>query len=432
MTAFGATVCGGLEQVADASIAVLSRVDREAESPTAMLVFELLLYAAAIPAVVWSAYLLVLVVFSGRTAAVSSGPPTKRFDIVVPAHDEEGQIAATVKSLLAMDYPAELRRVWVVADNCTDATADRATAAGATTLVRTNAEKRGKGYALEFAYEKLLADSFADAIVVVDADTSVSENLLRAFGMRFEQGAQAVQAEYGVRNPKASWRTRLITIALAIFHELRSRARERLGVSCGLRGNGMGFSREVLATVPHDAYSIVEDIEYGIRLGRAGHRVWYVAEANVLGDMVATEKESRSQRERWEGGRIQLAKAHLAGLFRDALAKRSGMLLDLAMDLAVPALTVVVVWTTLGTVAAGAVALSTRSATIAVPWVFSLFILVLYVGRGVVLSGSGWRGVVDLTAAPVYIAWKLALSLRRSSRKKGEWVRTARESEKAP
>jgi cellulose synthase/poly-beta-1,6-N-acetylglucosamine synthase-like glycosyltransferase len=376
--------------------------------------------------------LLVLVIFSGRIAVVDPGAPTKRFDIVVPAHNEEGQIAATVESVLATDYPADLRRVWVVADNCTDGTAERATAAGATALVRTNAEKRGKGYALEFAYEKLLAESFADAIVVVDADTSVSKNLLRAFGSRFEQGAQAVQAEYGVRNPKASWRTRLITIALAIFHELRSLARERMGLSCGLRGNGMGFSREIIASVPHDAYSIVEDIEYGIRLGRAGHRVWYVAEANVLGDMVATEKESRSQRERWEGGRLQLAKAHLAGLFGDALAKRSGLLFDLAMDLAVPALTIVVLWTALGFVAATAIALVTRSVAVVIPWAFSLVVLLLYVGRGVVLSGSGLRGVLDLTAAPLYIVWKLALSLRRSSRKKGEWIRTAREREKAP
>jgi cellulose synthase/poly-beta-1,6-N-acetylglucosamine synthase-like glycosyltransferase len=397
-----------------------------------MLVLEILLSAAAIPALVWASYLFVLVVCSGRAKVAPPGPPTKRFDIVVPAHNEEGQIAATVASLLATDYPADMRRVWVVADNCTDATADRANAAGATALVRTNAEKRGKGYALEFAYEKLLSEPYADAIVVVDADTSVSKNLLSAFGARFEKGARAVQAEYGVRNPKASWRTRLITIALAIFHELRSLARERMGLSCGLRGNGMGFSREILETVPHDAYSIVEDIEYGIRLGRAGHRVWYVAEASVLGDMVATEKESRSQRERWEGGRLQLAKTHLGGLFRDAIAQRSGMLFDLAMDLAVPALTIVVVWTVVGAVVATALAVVTKSPGLVAPWAFSAFVLLLYVGRGVVLSGSGFRGVLDLAAAPAYIAWKLALSLRRSSRKKGEWVRTARESEKAP
>jgi 1,2-diacylglycerol 3-beta-glucosyltransferase len=405
---------------------------RETGPTRPMFALEILLSIAAIPSLVWAGYLFVLVIFSGRAEATDPGAPTKRFDIVVPAHDEEGQIAATVQSILAADYPPELRRVWVVADNCSDATAARATAAGATALVRTNVDKRGKGYALEFAYERLLADDFADAIVVVDADTSVSSNLLRAFGARFERGAMAVQAEYGVRNPNASWRTRLMTIALAIFHELRSLARERLGLSCGLRGNGMGFSRQIISSVPHDAYSIVEDIEYGIRLGRAGYRVWYVAEANVLGDMVATEKESRSQRERWEGGRWQLAKLHAPALFRDALAQRSALLFDLAMDLAVPALTIVVVWTVVGAVGAVGVAYVTKSVDLVIPWTLALAALSLYVARGVVLSGSGLRGVLDLAAAPAYVVWKLALALRRSPRTKGDWVRTARESEKAP
>ena len=82
----------------------------------------------------------------------------------------------------------------------------------------------------------------------------------------------------------------LSVVALALFHVLRSVARERLGVSAGLRGNGMGFSREVLREIPHDAFSIVEDVEYAIRLGRAGHRVHFVAEAAVYGEMVASEK----------------------------------------------------------------------------------------------------------------------------------------------
>src|SRR5205823_3666605 len=102
--------------------------------------------------------------------------------------------------------------------------------------------RRGKGYALAHAFEHALDDGFADAVAVVDADTSVSPNLLRAFAGRFDRGAVAAQAEYGVSNPEASWRTRLMVIALSLFHTLRSLARERLGVSAGLRGNGMAFS----------------------------------------------------------------------------------------------------------------------------------------------------------------------------------------------
>ena len=140
-------------------------------------------------------------------------------------------------------------------------------------LVRTDAARRGKGHALAFAFERCLADGFCDAVVVIDADTVVSKNLLSAFAARLARGASALQAEYGVRNPGSSWRTRLMTIALAAFHGVRSVARERLGVSCGLRGNGMAFSKALLLTNSPRAFSIVEDLEYGIQLGlrrRAG------------------------------------------------------------------------------------------------------------------------------------------------------------------
>jgi hypothetical protein len=150
----------------------------------------------------------------------------------------------------------------------------------------------------------------------------VSPNLLRAFARRFEAGAHAVQASYGVRNARASWRTRLLVIALALFHVLRSLGRERLGLSVGLRGNGMGLSREVLRRVPHDAFSIVEDVEYGLQIGEAGYRVHHVAEAEVRGDMAEREGASRAQRRRWERGRRALARAYGPRLFREALARR--------------------------------------------------------------------------------------------------------------
>jgi cellulose synthase/poly-beta-1,6-N-acetylglucosamine synthase-like glycosyltransferase len=281
-----------------------------------------LLAVAALPLLAASAYLLLLVILSKLETGPSAGPPRLRFDVIVPAHDEEQNIAQTVGALLALDWPRELFRVVVVADNCSDATAARAAEAGADVLVRNDATLRGKGYALQLAFEKSLAGS-ADAVVVIDADTVVTQDLLRAFAARLERGAKAVQADYAVRNPDASWRTRLMSIAFSAFHQLRSTGRERLGVSCGLRGNGMCFSREVLREVPHEAFSIVEDVEYGIRLGEAGYRVHHAGEAHVYGEMVAGEKASRSQRRRWEGGRLQLAKLHGPRLLRLGLARRS-------------------------------------------------------------------------------------------------------------
>jgi 1,2-diacylglycerol 3-beta-glucosyltransferase len=109
-----------------------------------MTLVDVLLAAASLPALAASAYLAGLAVLARRTAPPAAAVPTLKYDVIVPAHNEEAEIAETVRSLRAVDYPASLFRVLVVADNCTDATAERAAAAGAQVLVRKNAEHRGK------------------------------------------------------------------------------------------------------------------------------------------------------------------------------------------------------------------------------------------------------------------------------------------------
>jgi cellulose synthase/poly-beta-1,6-N-acetylglucosamine synthase-like glycosyltransferase len=390
------------------------------------------LLALSLPVLAWTTYLATLSVLSRPNPVPPLAEPLRtRFDVIVPAHDEELGIVATVESLLGVDYPSELRRVLVVADNCHDETAARAREAGALVLERTDASLRGKGYALEFAFARSLRDGLADAVVVVDADTLVTPNLLRAFAARFLRGAVAVQAEYGVANRTASWRTRLMHIAFTLFHGVRSRARERLRVSAGLRGNGMAFASALLRDVPHDAFSVVEDLEYGIRLGRAGHRVEYAGEAQVFGQMVGSEHASRSQRRRWEGGRWAICREHAPTLLAEGLRRPSLLLLDLAADLLVPPLTYVAFATMIGFAAAAGWVVAGHGAwwTLAL-WAFALFGLAAYVIRGVWMARVGPRAVLDLLWAPVYMVWKVVLSLRASSSKDREWVRTAREGEK--
>jgi cellulose synthase/poly-beta-1,6-N-acetylglucosamine synthase-like glycosyltransferase len=335
-----------------------------------------------------------------------------------------------VASLLAIDYPRTLFEVVVVADNCSDDTAARATTAGARVLERIDDKLRGKGYALAHAFEATLADGTVDAVVVVDADTVVSPNLLRAFDARIQAGACAAQADYAVRNPDASWRTRLMAIAFGMFHIVRSTGRESLELSCGLRGNGMCFTKELLEEVPHHAYSIVEDLEYGIRLGEHGHRVHYAGEAHVYGEMVSSEKASRSQRARWEGGRLEMAKRHAIPLLKRAVKERNPVLADLAMDLLVPPLSVLVAATVAGTVASAAVAIVTRRPNLGlVLFGASGVFLAAYAARGWQVSGTGVRGLTSMGYAPFYMAWKATLPLRRTRKASDEWVRTARRGE---
>jgi cellulose synthase/poly-beta-1,6-N-acetylglucosamine synthase-like glycosyltransferase len=392
-----------------------------------------ILVTLSLPVLAWTAYLAVLAILSHIESPRSYDPaPKTKFDIIVPAHNEEAGISATVASLLDVDYPPEMRRIVVVADNCTDATAARAANAGATVLERTDASRRGKGYALAYAFERTLATGGADAVVVVDADTTVTKNLLGAFDARLRSGAAAVQAEYGVANREASWRTRLMHIGFTLFHDVRSRARERLGASSGLRGNGMGFTTSVLRAVPHDAFSIVEDVEYGVRLGLAGYRVHYAGDACVFGEMAASESAARSQRDRWERGRWALARRHAMPLLLEGMRRRSLVLLDLAADLLVPPLTYVVLAALAGIVVSGALIGVGRAAWWALlPWSFAIFALALYVGRGVWLARVGPRAILDLLWAPAYMLWKVAIAMRRSSAARGgKWVRTAREGEK--
>jgi 1,2-diacylglycerol 3-beta-glucosyltransferase len=384
----------------------------------------------ALPVVGASGYLFLLTLRSRRPASPVYGSPRTRFHVIVPAHDEAAGIAHTVTSLKAIDYPKDLFEVVVVADNCKDDTAARARAAGARVLERVDDERRGKGYALAHAFEVTIAEGKADAVVVVDADTVVSPNLLSAFDVRLQKGANAVQADYAVQNPDEGWRTRLMAIAFGMFHVVRSAGRESLGLSCGLRGNGMCFSTDLLEEVPHDAFSVVEDLEYGIRLGEHGHRVHYAGEAHVYGEMVSSEHASRSQRSRWEGGRAQMAKRHGLPLLRRAILERDPVLADLAIDVLVPPLSVLVAATVAGTAAAAALAAFHRRPNVAaLAFGASGVFLATYAARGWQVSGTGARGLFSLSYAPFYIAWKSTLRFRNKHGVPKEWVRTTRRTE---
>lgn len=384
---------------------------------------------ASLPLWLAGGYLLALTLVSGRLPVPSRGAPRYRFAVVVPAHDEASGIDRTLRSLLSIQWPEALRQIVVVADNCTDETASIARSCGVRVMERVDPDLRGKGYALRFAFEHLLADGWADALVVVDADSDVSVDLLAGFAARLDQGAQAIQAFYGVRNPWEGWRTQLMTLAYDIFHRVRGRGRERLGLSCGLRGNGMCLTSDLLRRVPYAAFSMVEDLEYGVQLGRAGVRVWYADEVAVLGDMVISEAAARSQRQRWEGGRSALSQNLGLGLLSDALTQRDRVLLDLALDTMVPPLSVLAICAVLvASAAGGAYGLGWVSIWIFVFAALPLVFLLVHVLRGAAVSDLGARSwLVLFSTAPRYLLWKLSLKLLPGP-KGGGWIRTARET----
>ena len=362
-----------------------------------------------------------------RSAAQVGDAP--RFVLLIPAHNEELLLGAALDSLSTLDYPRDQYEVVVIADNCSDSTAAIARRHGATALERFDTERIGKGYALEWALEQLSARSW-EAVVILDADTQVSQNLLRAFASGMAAGQSVMQARYEVLNAEESWRTRLMACALALAHIVKPLGREQLGLSDGLKGNGMCFVREVVARVPWSGASITEDIEYTLRLCRAGYRVAFLPNAAVWAQMPTTGAQATSQRKRWEGGRYSLLFTVAPRLLSEGIRTRRKILRDRAAELIIPpfaelfALPIMLlavcalVWRGLNWSGAGWLCMA---------WLVTLGLEIVYLAGGMWVARVPASVALSLLRAPFYIVWKFGVyGVMAVSRSAGGWKRTER------
>jgi cellulose synthase/poly-beta-1,6-N-acetylglucosamine synthase-like glycosyltransferase len=251
------------------------------------LFYILLLSAEAVLALMIS-YLLLLTgaaLFAPRYTKLRQNGPTQRFLILVPAHNEERLLPSLLANLHQLDYPATLYAIHVVADNCSDQTAELARASGAFAHERVDDDRRGKGYALQWLMQRLWASAEPhDAVLILDADSIVSPNFLTVMDARLARGERAIQAYYAVRDPQSSWSASLRSVALAALHYLRPLGRMPLGGSAGLKGNGMVFAAEILRAYQWSA-SLTEDIEYHMALILGGQRVAFAPDAIVWAEM---------------------------------------------------------------------------------------------------------------------------------------------------
>jgi cellulose synthase/poly-beta-1,6-N-acetylglucosamine synthase-like glycosyltransferase len=351
--------------------------------------------------------------------------------VVIPAHDEEANIGPTVESCRALAYDPSAFTVLVIADNCTDGTASAARDAGAEVFERFDAGRRSKGYALEDVLRHL-ADARPygpfDAAVVVDADTLVDPDLLERFAGLLAGGDDWAQCYYTVRNPDASWRTRLLTYALSLFNGIWLLGQDRLGLSVGFRGNGMCFSARGLARVPWKAYGLVEDQEFSWMLRIAGERVRFGRESRVYAEMVSRGGAAVSQRRRWEEGRKSL----LGRFIRPLLASRAlgpwHKLLSL-VELAFPPLmtlfALLLPALAVHPLALAAPALSPFSRLLAPAHTLMVLTVAAYAVGPFLVLGLPVRYLFTLACVPYYALWKFTSGF--GARTTG-WVRTRRES----
>lgn len=383
-----------------------------------------------------SGYLLALLVAArdsvrnpATATAVAEEPPL-RLAVLVPAHNEEGGIGATLDSLAACEYPAGARRTVVIADNCTDGTAARSALAGIEVWERTDSSQRGKGFALIWALRRLFEeDDSVDAIVMVDADCTVSPNMLRAIDRRLRSGASAVQVDYVAGNPEDSHVSALRFGAFALADTVRFLGKQRLGLSCGLVGTGMGFRRELLERTPWTATGLVEDGEYHLHLVLAGERAEFVPEASVSQAVPTSMRASSEQQARWERGRLQLIRSWSPRLLGAGLAQRDIVRLHAGLECLLPPQSLIAAGN-LGSLLAGLLLGYRRLLALSA---VSLAAQVAFVLAGLRLVRAPAHVYRALLLAPALIVAKIGLYARfLLGRGPTSWTRTEREAAPEP
>lgn len=384
-------------------------------------VFEALgvaLLLLTVPLVIELAVLTLASGFPKRKRGGSAASAPVRLAVIVPAHNEEALIASCVESLLISATGTETRII-VIAHNCSDRTGDRAAKAGAEVVTCNDPQARGKGPALAFGFA-YAASQGMDASLVVDADSTVSSNLIRLVREALAKGAEAVQCRYEMESSSKRPATRLTALGFRGFNVVRPTGRSQLGLSAGIVGNGFAVRHAVLTQNPYNSFSVVEDLEYHIRLVLCGKKVQFLHDAKVWSGMPPSKQGDANQRSRWEGGRANAAVTWLGPLLRQLMRGRLRMVEPLLELISLPigyaafllllAVCLPLEWLRVYAIIAGAVL---AGHVLAAAWV-----------------GNDFAGDLCILArAPGYILWKLSLlpSILRSSRRNAAWVRTERQ-----
>lgn len=400
-----------------------------------MIVWTLLSIALAVYVASGLVYVYFLLI-AGRTprTAVRDGQasvPALRFAVILPAHNEELVIGDTTVALRNLRYPDGYCDIHVVADHCSDATAEVARAAGANAHVRDEGQRGRKGFALTWLIDRLLADAKRyDVIAVFDADSRVSPDFLNVVAPFFATGAQVVQGRHVISDSTKNRFHALADADMRLNNRIRNQAKENLGLSARLMGDAMCFEREVLETYPWGGRdSLTEDRDYGINLVAEGVKIRFAPDAVSMGEAASSWRDATNQRMRWYAGASTLRSKYLARLWTRAWRNGDLDALDKILELALPSFS----WS-----AAGALALVLVETLmlflpghgIDLPHVLaaSLFVLsIAYPFVSLWVTGAPAYSYYAMLSGPFYLAWRIWISISSSLRRGAvAWVRTPR------
>jgi cellulose synthase/poly-beta-1,6-N-acetylglucosamine synthase-like glycosyltransferase len=369
----------------------------------------------------------VLLATTGIERETATRGERRRLAILIPAHNESGMIAATLRSI--KPQLANSDRIVVVADNCTDDTAKLAEQEGAEAIARSDLTHRGKGFALDFGIRHLEQNA-PEIVIIVDADCQVAPGAIDYLARACDLFARPIQAMYVMNaRPGTGIKMQIAEFAWVMRNLVRPSGLSRLGLPCHLMGSGMAFPWSRIRSATLATGHIVEDLKLGIDLARAGAPPLFCPEARVTSEFPLSTEGVQGQRTRWEHGHLSVILSEAPRLFWDSLCRLNAGLLALAFDLIVPplallALLAAVMWVA-GCVfyiaAKSPLPLAISSVTIAL-LALSIFLAWLRHGRHIISFGKlAFAGLYALLKLPMYAKF---LVTRQTA-----WVRSKREEE---
>lgn len=238
-------------------------------------------------------------------------PPAKKqhtYAFFIAAHNEEAVIANLVKSIKDQDYPSELIDVFVVADACTDNTAQAAREAGAIVYERNDLSRKGKSWVMDYGFDRILREypGKHEAFFIFDADNLLSRDYVTIMNDAFDQGYPALTSYRNSKNFGSSW----ISSAYATWFIREARylnnARMICHTSCAVSGSGYLVSAKLIEGMKGwDFHTLTEDIQFSTFCAIHGVRIGY-APAEFFDEQPVTLKASIKQRMRWTKGFYQV------------------------------------------------------------------------------------------------------------------------------
>lgn len=246
-----------------------------------------------------------------------------KFAVVISARNEANMIGNLLDSIRNQNYPSELIDTLVVADNCTDNTAEVARRHGAHVYERFNDRLIGKGYALDWLFKRLkedMPDNKYEAYIVFDADNIVDPNFIAEMNKAFDNGYRILTSYRNSKNYEENWISAGYSLWFLREAKFLNNSRMRLGTSCAISGTGFLVSSEIIEKNNGWIHHLLtEDIEFTVDNVIQGETIGYCEKAVLYDEQPTTFYQSYIQRLRWSKGFYQVFGKYGGKLFAGML-----------------------------------------------------------------------------------------------------------------